>query len=118
MKSSVDFVAGSASSQQNFETLNKEIIACRKCPRLVAWREEVALPNAKLIKNGIIGASRYRGLEIAGRACWWWDSHPVRTVQTGPAANSLEMVRVVFCFLRCTVQVLRARPNRPAVMMD
>jgi uracil-DNA glycosylase len=24
------------------EKLNKEIIACRKCPRLVAWREEVA----------------------------------------------------------------------------
>lgn len=26
----------------DFETLNKEIIACRKCPRLVQWREEVA----------------------------------------------------------------------------
>jgi uracil-DNA glycosylase family 4 len=25
-----------------FETLNREIIACRKCPRLVQWREEVA----------------------------------------------------------------------------
>lgn len=24
------------------EQLNKEIVACRKCPRLVAWREEVA----------------------------------------------------------------------------
>lgn len=24
------------------ESLNQEIIACRKCPRLVAWREEVA----------------------------------------------------------------------------
>ncbi len=25
-----------------WEALNREIIACRKCPRLVAWREEVA----------------------------------------------------------------------------
>jgi uracil-DNA glycosylase family 4 len=29
------------------ENLNKEIIACRKCPRLVAWREEVALVKRK-----------------------------------------------------------------------
>lgn len=26
----------------DFEALNQEIIACRKCPRLVKWREEVA----------------------------------------------------------------------------
>ena len=26
----------------NLDQLNKEIITCRKCPRLVAWREEVA----------------------------------------------------------------------------
>lgn len=27
---------------QSWDALNREIIACRKCPRLVAWREEVA----------------------------------------------------------------------------
>ena len=26
----------------DFETLNQQVIACRKCPRLVAWREQVA----------------------------------------------------------------------------
>jgi uracil-DNA glycosylase len=26
----------------DFETLNRQIIACRKCPRLVEWREQVA----------------------------------------------------------------------------
>ena len=31
----------------DLETLNKEIIACRKCPRLVAWREEVARTKRK-----------------------------------------------------------------------
>jgi uracil-DNA glycosylase family 4 len=27
---------------ENLDSLNEEIIACRKCPRLVEWREEVA----------------------------------------------------------------------------
>lgn len=31
----------------SFEALNAEIIACRKCPRLVAWREEVAHTKRK-----------------------------------------------------------------------
>jgi uracil-DNA glycosylase family 4 len=31
----------------SLETLNKEIIACRKCPRLVEWREEVARTKRK-----------------------------------------------------------------------
>jgi len=33
------------------EQLNKEIIACRKCPRLVAWREEVARVKRKAYKD-------------------------------------------------------------------
>jgi uracil-DNA glycosylase family 4 len=31
----------------SLEDLNNEIIACRKCPRLVAWREEVARTKRK-----------------------------------------------------------------------
>jgi uracil-DNA glycosylase family 4 len=34
-----------------FETLNKEIIACRKCPRLVEWREEVARVKRKAYQD-------------------------------------------------------------------
>lgn len=34
-----------------FEALNKKIIACRKCPRLVAWREEVALFKRKAYQD-------------------------------------------------------------------
>jgi len=37
--------------QSQLEKLNKEIIACRKCPRLVAWREEVARVKRKAYKN-------------------------------------------------------------------
>ncbi len=34
-------------SESKLEKLNQEIIACRKCPRLVAWREEVARVKRK-----------------------------------------------------------------------
>lgn len=33
------------------EKLNKEIIACRKCPRLVAWREEIARTKRKAYQD-------------------------------------------------------------------
>jgi len=33
------------------EKLNNEIISCRKCPRLVAWREEVARVKRKAYKD-------------------------------------------------------------------
>ena len=33
------------------DSLNKEIIACRKCPRLVAWREEVARVKRKAYRD-------------------------------------------------------------------
>lgn len=33
------------------EKLNKEIIACRKCPRLVEWREEMARVKRKAYKD-------------------------------------------------------------------
>ncbi len=34
-----------------FESLNNEIIHCRKCPRLVEWREEVARVKRKAYKD-------------------------------------------------------------------
>ena len=36
---------------QNLDSLNKQIIACRKCPRLVAWREEVARVKRKAYRD-------------------------------------------------------------------
>jgi len=35
----------------NFDALNLEIIACRKCPRLVEWREEVAREKRKAYRD-------------------------------------------------------------------
>ncbi|GAB4460387.1 MAG: type-5 uracil-DNA glycosylase [Anaerolineales bacterium] len=40
----------SAMSSQ-LDKLNEEIIACRKCPRLVAWREEVARVRRRAYQN-------------------------------------------------------------------
>src|SRR6185436_13917655 len=37
--------------QSQLEKLNKEIIACRKCPRLVEWREEVARVKRKAYRD-------------------------------------------------------------------
>lgn len=36
---------------RSLDSLNKEIIACRKCPRLVEWREEVARVKRKAYLN-------------------------------------------------------------------
>jgi uracil-DNA glycosylase family 4 len=52
MKPPVGFMPGSTAPNrsgrsESFEALNKDIIACCKCPRLVAWREEVALNKRK-----------------------------------------------------------------------
>ena len=35
----------------NLESLNERIVACRKCPRLVKWREEVARVKRKAYKD-------------------------------------------------------------------
>ena len=37
--------------ESQLEKLNKEIITCRKCPRLVEWREEVARVKRKAYKD-------------------------------------------------------------------
>jgi uracil-DNA glycosylase len=37
--------------QSQLEQLNKEIIQCRKCPRLVEWREEVARVKRKAYRD-------------------------------------------------------------------
>ncbi|HOW92161.1 MAG TPA: uracil-DNA glycosylase [Anaerolineaceae bacterium] len=34
-----------------FETLGKEIITCRKCPRLVEWREKVGVVKRRAFRN-------------------------------------------------------------------
>ena len=47
--------------QSQLALLNKEIIACRKCPRLVEWREHVARVKRKAYKN-----EKYWGRPVPG----------------------------------------------------
>jgi len=37
----------------SLETLNAELVACRRCPRLVAWREQVALEKRRAFADEI-----------------------------------------------------------------
>lgn len=41
----------SQNKKQNLDELNKKIISCRQCPRLVAWREEVAIVKRRAYKD-------------------------------------------------------------------
>jgi uracil-DNA glycosylase family 4 len=47
--------------QSQLEELNKKIILCRKCPRLVEWREEVARVKRKAYKD-----AEYWGKPVPG----------------------------------------------------
>jgi uracil-DNA glycosylase family 4 len=39
------------SNHETFQSLNQQIEACRRCPRLVAWREQVAREKRKAYKD-------------------------------------------------------------------
>mgnify|MGYP001764565944 CR=1 FL=1 len=47
--------------QTDFWSLNKEIVNCRLCPRLVSWREEIADVKKKAFKD-----STYWGKPVPG----------------------------------------------------
>ena len=61
------------------ENLNEEIVSCRKCPRLVAWREEVARTKRKAYKDQV-----YWGRPVPG----FGDQHArVLVVGLAPGAH-------------------------------
>ncbi len=62
----------------NFDSLNKEIIACRKCPRLVAWREEVARTKRKA----------YQDWEYWGKPVPGFGDHKARVLVVGLAPGA------------------------------
>src|SRR5574340_1010528 len=64
---------------RELEVLNSEIIACRKCPRLVAWREQVATEKRKAYRD-----EQYWGKPVPG----FGDSHAkVLAVGLAPGAH-------------------------------
>ena len=61
-----------------FEMLNKEIIACHKCPRLVAWREEVARTKHKA----------YQGWDYWGKPVPGFGDHNAHVLVVGLAPGA------------------------------
>ena len=83
MKLSSDLMPGSAVSERSvhtkdFKALNKDIIACRKCPRLVAWREEVALNKRKA----------YQAWDYWGKPVPGFGDHNARVLVVGLAPGA------------------------------
>lgn len=62
----------------DFDQLNKSIIACRKCPRLVAWREEVARTKRRA----------YQDWEYWGRPVPGFGDHRARILVVGLAPGA------------------------------
>ena len=62
----------------DFDSLNKEIIACRKCPRLVQWREEVAHTKRKAYQDW-----NYWGKPVPG-----FGDHKARVLVVGLAPGA------------------------------
>jgi uracil-DNA glycosylase family 4 len=62
----------------DFEALNEEIIACRKCARLVAWREEVARAKRKA----------YRDWDYWGKPVPGFGDHRARVLVVGLAPGA------------------------------
>jgi uracil-DNA glycosylase len=62
----------------DFDSLNKEIITCRKCARLVQWREEVARTKRKAYQD-----SAYWGKPVPG-----FGDHKARVLVVGLAPGA------------------------------
>jgi uracil-DNA glycosylase family 4 len=62
----------------DFDSLNKEIIACRRCPRLVQWREEVARIKRKA----------YQDWEYWGKPVPGFGDHKARVLVVGLAPGA------------------------------
>jgi uracil-DNA glycosylase len=51
------------------DEVNDLLVNCRRCPRLVAWREETASASGAPTAIGSIGAGRSPALATRRRAC-------------------------------------------------
>jgi uracil-DNA glycosylase family 4 len=64
--------------EQKWSALNAEIIACRRCPRLVAWRENVAKQKRRA----------YRNWEYWGKPVPGFGDHKARVLVVGLAPGA------------------------------
>ena len=71
----------------NLLELNTELLDCRRCPRLVVWREKVSLEKRRAYWDGPIGGNRFQDLETSTGASLSSAWHLEHTDPTGPDAN-------------------------------
>ena len=85
------------------EALAREIDACRRCPRLVAWRESVAADPPRRYQGERYWARPLPGFGDPRRAAWSWSgSRRPRTAATAPAGSSPATAPATGCSPRCT----------------
>ncbi len=100
-------------AQLKLEELAEEIVVCRRCPRLVAWREQVARERRAAFARGeLLGTARFRASATPPRASSCWGSRPRRTAPTGRGACSRATARATSCSRRCGGRASPTSPSR------
>ena len=82
-----------AGTDEALTNLSRTVTRCRRCPRLVAWREKVAREKRAPSGTRTTGVGRSRGSGMRGRASSWWVSRPPPTAPTGRAECSRATAR-------------------------
>ena len=92
-----------------------DIAICRRCPRLVAWRESIAVTKVARHRRRSTGVARSRASATPGRACSSSAWHQRHTGGTAPGASSPVTTRVVpasCCSRLCTRLASLCSPAR------
>ena len=101
------------SAMAALEALNEAVIDCRRCPRLVAWREQVAREKRAAFRDEDVLGPADAGLRRSGRArARDSGSRPPRTAATAPAGSSPATARATSCSRRCTAPGWPTRRSR------
>ena len=102
---------GAVTPVQALAAIQAEIVDCRTCPRLVAWREQVAARSGPRSATRTTGAARCPGSAIPTPAwsSWGWRLPP--TAPTAPGACSPATGRGTSCTPRCTAPGSRTSPR-------
>jgi len=84
----------------SLDELEREIVGCRICPRLVAWREKVGAVKRKAYQDQTYWAKPVQGLGMKTQKCWWWDWRRVLMDPIVPDECSPEMIREISFIMR------------------
>ena len=104
-----------ARAPARWQRLAAEIHACRRCPRLVEWREaQRRRPAAPLPRRGATGRGRWPASATPGAGWRSSASPPPRTAPTAPAACSPATAPATGSTPRCTAPATRTSPSRAA----